>query len=1092
MAVAFRLLGPVEMCVDGRRVPLTAKQRALLAVLLTSPNAAVSVEHITDALWDDDPPASAAARVRALVAELRRAIGPSGPEIVLTRNPGYLVVVGPGELDTESSASLVEEAETAWKGSRWEEAVDAYGRALALWRGAPLADVRSRFADSAAHRLGEQRLTALESRADAMLALHRYSQVVYDMQSLADEEPLRETPRGRLMTALWRSGRTAEALKTYRDFRSYLVVELGLEPTEPLRRLHETILAGDGAGDGAGDVRGSRRRAAGSGAGRGTREPSAPVPRQLPASTRRLVGRRAELADLDELADGPARTVLVVGAAGTGKTSLAVHWARQAAERFPDGHLFLAMKGFDRGEPMTTAEALPLLLRGLGRPTEEIPYTFDEQLQLYRSLLAERRVLLLFDDVAAPQQVRPLLPGTQGCFALVTSRDRLRGLVALDDAGRLTLDVLTPRQALDLLRQVVGDSRVGEDPASAVRLAEQCGYLPLALSVAAARLADQPHRALGRYVAELEHRGRLARLSIDGDENAAVRAALDLSYQALDPEARRMFRLLGLPPKGGLSTAAAAALAGVRPVEAEDLLDAAARVHLVVSCAADRHDCHDLVREFAAEQAAEDGPGVRDGAILRLFDYYLRSVVEVTRSSALDQMAVPYEPPPDAVPPETFDDETRAMRWLDSVWEDITAAVALAAEHGPRRMAWLLTDAMQDLFMRRPLSEWKRLTELALDAAVAEQDIVGQAAMHLARGRVYWRMTDLSRARRHYERAEELARAAGWRKAQSSALRGAGVAIKQAGEPRKALPRYLASIAVDREIGDVRAEAVGLNNLASAYLTLAELGRAEDSLTRALPLARETGNRHMQALVLVNLGLVRQKRGSLDGALEVLEEATKVARDAHFTYADAVVWETLGRVHNDACRYQQAIEVNTLALRTAEKVENRNCQVDALAGLALSETAQGRVDAAFAHIEAARAITEQTGHRSGLIDVLISAAEAHRRAGRPGLALQEARHALQFTREGHALGLGRSHLAVAAALLDQGESAEAGAECERGLRACEESGQRLVRARLLLTLGHAYRCEGRETQARTAWASAHAAFTEIGTPESAQTAALLG
>ncbi|WP_285780608.1 BTAD domain-containing putative transcriptional regulator [Microtetraspora sp. NBRC 13810] len=1083
--VRFRLLGPVELTIEGRPVALTGQQRLLAAILLLQANRPVSVQRITDGLWGEEPPASAAARVRQLVAELRRACGARGSDLVVTRNPGYLVRVRDGELDTEVFTELVGAAKRAAGLRDFDQALDSYRRAVALWRGAPLADVNGGVAIRAeASRLNEQRLDALECQAEVMLALERFQDVVADLSELIPENPLRERLRGQLMRALQQSGRRPEALEAYRSFRDYLVGELGVEPSGSLRELHQRILRSDVSAAREPETPGPPGASAG----------SFPVPRQLPASTGRFVGRKVELARLDRLSSDTSRVVLIVGAAGAGKTSLAVHWARRAAERFPDGQLFLDMRGFDPGKPMSRVEALPLLLQALGRAPDQIPHHVDAQGQLYRSLLAGRQVLVVLDNVARPEQVRPLLPGDPRSLVVVTSRDRLPGLVALDGASRLSLDPLRLEEALELIAQRVGQERISAEPGAATRLAEQCGRLPLPLTVAGARLADQPYHGVDDYVRELAERGRLTRLSIDGDEDTAVRAALTLSYQTLTPPARRMFRLLGLAPSGGLTSSAAAALAGLSPGEARDLLDAAARIHLLSEIGADRFSCHDLLKEYAAERAAaEDHHDDRHAAVQRLFDYYLTSIVNVTRISGFHELVVPHERSPAGAVAESFDDESRAMAWIDAAWEDVTAAIAHAAEHGPRPMAWLLVDAVQDvLHHRRPLTEWVRLAELALAAADGAGDDTGRAAMHLSLGHARWRMAELETAKAHYERAETLSRSVRWPKGEAIALRGGGVVLKQLGEPKEALPRYRASIAIARAIGDKRGEAVTLNNLASALLTLGVLDEAESCLTRTLPLAVDTGNRHLEALTLVNLGLIRQKRANFDGAITALDQACEAATGNDFRYAEAVAYETLGRVYNDLGRYQEAAEAHRKALHIARRAENQNCQVDALAGLALAEVWLGRTGDAMKHVTLALKITDRTGHRTGLVDVLIAAAEARRGEGRTEDAHRHARRAIELALEGNPLALGRAHGVLAAVLLDLGDAAGAVEACRRALRAAERMGERLVRARTLTTLGHAHRRAGDQRAAEAAWRSARALFDAIGVPVPGEAATSTG
>jgi DNA-binding SARP family transcriptional activator/Tfp pilus assembly protein PilF len=1073
----FFLLGPVGVRLGGRDVLLTGKQRALLACLLLEANHVVSVERIIDRLWEQAPPVSAAARVRALVAELRRALADDGASLVVTQSPGYLVRVADGMLDAALFAGRVEAARRAMGSGRHQDALALFDLALELWRGTPLDGLTGVRVAAEAARLTEQRTTALEGRVEALLELGRPHDALAELAHLVAEFPLREKPHGLLMRALYRSGRSAEALAAYRRYRDRLVADIGVEPTDELDRLHQHILRG------AEDT--------------GRPNPPAGVaatPRQLPADSGRFVGRKAELARLRALAGEQRRIVLVVGPAGFGKTTLAVHWAHRAAVDFPDGQVFLSMRGFDSSQRMSAAEALPSLLRTLGQPFKDIPVDVDAQAALYRSLLAGRRVLVMLDNVASPDQVRPLLPGASGCLVVVTSRDRLDGLVARDGADRITVDALGAEESLALLADRVGTARLRGEPDAAARLAAQCGHMPLALSIAAARLADQEHHMISEYVTELAARGRLARLRARGDEHTAVRAALDLSYQALPPGAQRMLRLMSLAPGGGLHGRAAGALADIGEAEAEDLLDAIAQVHLITEVRAHRFACHDLLLEYAGERAAgEDTPEERRRAAQRLREFFLCSVVEATRAARLRGLELPYERTEPGVASMLFDSEALAVAWLDDSWDEITSVIARCAEEAdPHPVSWLLVAALRDfMHHRRPLAEWIRIAATGLSAAQRAGDLIGQAAMHVSLGQARWRMADLPTSQHEYEQALTLSRQAGWIKGEADSLRGAGVVLKQLGQPRLAVSRYETSIQISRRAGDVEGEAIALNNLASACHQLGELERADDCLSASLGLAEENGSDFQIALILVNLALVRQEQGRLDDAADCLDRSLTLARSANLLYAEAVTLETSGRVHNDAGRWAEAARVCQDALASARGAENRNCQVDALVGLAEAETGLGRPDRALVHLRTAAALNEQTGHRAGLVETLIGLTQVHCRLDQHEQAHEHALSALRLARDSSPLTLSKVHRALAEVLLELGDGAGAVDECGRAVAIAGKAGQRLVGARVLVVLGRAHLLTGNERAARSAWLGAHRVFADLAIPRQHETAALL-
>ncbi|MEU6713544.1 BTAD domain-containing putative transcriptional regulator [Nonomuraea sp. NPDC046802] len=1063
-SVRFLLLGPLEVVVDGRTVHLTGRQQALLEALLLDAGRVVSVERLADRLWGDDLPASAPARLRALITELRRALDPHGREIILTRRPGYLVRAGAAEVDAEEFASLTESARRATEDGRHLDALDLFDRALALWRGDPFADLGGPTAQVERFRLEELRCEAVEGRAAALLEMGRGRAAIPELTRLLAEQPLREWPHALLMRALRDDGRLADALEVYRDFRARLIHDLGVEPSADLQRFHQRMLEEGSAAE--------------------ITMQAAPVPRQLPPASGRFVGRAAELRRLD--AD---RVTLVVGPAGVGKTALAVHWAHRASERFPDGQLFLDMRGFDQREPMSLSEALQLLLQGFGVAAKDIPVEVDAQIALYRSFLAGRRVLVVLDDVADPEQVRALLPGDPGCRAVVTSRNRLGNLVATNGAERLTLDVLDREETHQLLAQGIGADRLLREPDATQELMALCDRLPLALSIAVSWIGDHEHRTIAHYVRQLADRGRLVRLRVEGHESIAVQAALDLSHRALRPAAQRMFRLLGAATGGGISSAAAAALAGTSRENAEDLLGAVARIHLIEETGLHRFTAHDLVLEYAAQRSlGEDSATERQAAVRRLLDYYLRTVTNAIERAQFEAPQLAYDQARPEVTPTAFADAPDALDWLDTEWDNLVAAVSHAAAHGPRPYAWLLVEAMKDvLHHRRTRRGWLRLAEIALAAAEEEQDLRGQAAMCYSIGLARWRMADLKDAMHHLERALLLSRRASWLQGEAMALQGCGVVLKQLGEPRKAIPRYRRAMEIHHTLGSRRGEARGLNNLASAYIMLARLDRAEECLRACLPLTRESGDRHLQTLALVNLALVYQKQAHLPEAVRTLDEALASAQAAGLRYAEAVTYETFGWTHHDAGRYEQAIDAFGRGLAIAEEVGNRRCQIASLAGMAGAELELGRADAALARLDAALELAESTG--TDLDQVLLGRAEFHFRQGQYKEARNEADRSLKLALTSNPLNLPRLHGLLADIHLAVGEGEQCVQACEQALELARRSGQRLEYARVLMTLGHAL--EGNE-EARSHWERAHELFTVIGAPERSRAAALLG
>ncbi len=626
------LLGQLRVCFGPRQVPLgSPKQQAVLVMLASRANRVVSRDQIIDGVWGGDSPACAANAVHTYVAGLRRALEPGrthrGQErLLVSMGLGYLLRLDRGGLDVELFERSLNRAREQW-GSDLLAAAGSFGKALALWRGLPFPGVRGPFAEAERDRLGELRLTAMEDRAEVMLAAGRHAEIVADLSDLTHDQPLRERAHGLRMLALYRSGRQAEALESFTGIRRLLIDELGIEPNARLQRLHQQILTGEAElGPSRPTVPPTHHITAATGSApepdhSGEGDPSGQVPQQLPREAPGFTGRHARLARLHDLllaqeTEPPGAAVIAVisGTAGVGKTSLAVHWAHRVASRFPDGQLYVNLRGFDpRQAPLPPGDALSRILRAMAVAAVRIPGDVDDQAAMLRTLLARKRMLLLLDNAATARQVRPLLPGSPHCLVLVTSRNDLGGLVARDGAHRIPLEMLSTGESVALLARVIGTQRVEAEPGAAAELARLCGGLPLALRIAAERAAGHPRQVtLAELAAELavENR-RLDALAADDDEDTAVRNVFSWSYRALAPQPARMFRLLGLHTGPELSASAAAALANSTTARVRPLLTTLVRRNLLAEVAPDRYRLHELLRIYAAERVTEgrDGSG---------------------------------------------------------------------------------------------------------------------------------------------------------------------------------------------------------------------------------------------------------------------------------------------------------------------------------------------------------------------------------------------------------------------------------------------------------------------------------------------------
>jgi DNA-binding SARP family transcriptional activator len=540
--VRFGILGSLQVIAGDPNDPGTisaARLRVLLAVLLWRANQPVPTDELAELVWDGAPPSGVPEATRALVMRLRRRLGTAAGTRIVTRAPGYAIEVSADELDASQFEALTRQAGEAVRVRRWAQAAGTAAEALGLWRGAPLADVPSQLLrDQWVPHLDQLHAQALDWRIEADLHDGRHEQMISELQDLTSRHPLRERFHGQLMLALYRCGRQAEALAAYQRARDALVTELGVEPEPGLRDLHQRILSFDPA-------------LAITGQGRiAETGPQPGTPRELPPAVPGFTGRSAELQALTRLLDQPgqqgADTIVVSvigGTAGVGKTALAVHWAHRVAGRFPDGQLYVNLRGYDPAQPVPATDALAGFLLSLGVPGQDIPPEAEQRAARYRSLLSGKRMLVILDNAGSAGQVRPLLPGTGACTVVVTSRDALAGLVARDGAARLNLDVLPLEDAVALLRVLIGTRAVTE-PGAVAELAEQCCRLPLALRVAAELAASRPAVPLAGLTAELaDRRTRLDLLGAGGDPSTEVRAVFSWSYLRLDAEAARPITL---------------------------------------------------------------------------------------------------------------------------------------------------------------------------------------------------------------------------------------------------------------------------------------------------------------------------------------------------------------------------------------------------------------------------------------------------------------------------------------------------------------------------------------------------------------------
>jgi DNA-binding SARP family transcriptional activator/Tfp pilus assembly protein PilF len=834
--IEFRLLGPVSVLVDGEPVPLGPRQQALLAVLLVEPNRVVSREQLLDRVWGDKQPIRPANAIQTQLTLLRRAI----PGVSIGwRNVGYLLVVDESTIDLHRFRDLVAKA-------RAEHAVDRWDEALALWRGEPCTGIALPWFATLRTALSAERYAAVLDRTDALLQVGRHDLVLPALTAQAQNHPLDERVAGQLMLALHRAGRTAAALSHYARVRERLADELGADPTLSLRAVHQELL------------------------GTAARLPF--VPRQLPAAPGSFTGRGRELAALTRLLDtapehgGTLVISATSGTGGIGKTWLSLQWAHQYADRFPDGQLFVDLRGFSpEAHPVDPATAIRGFLDALGVDAEDLPATMDAQAALWRTLANDKRLLVVLDNAAGTAQVVPLLPGGSTSTVLVNSRDHLTGLITGHGAHPIAVDILSDAEALDLLGTRLGPERLVAEPDAVDELLAHCGGFPLALSIVAGQALSHPDFPLAAIAAELRD-NRLAALD-DDDPAVSLPSVLSWSYASLSDEQARAFRLLGAVPCGDIRPAAVASLLDRSIQDTRAILRALERASLLRQDHPGRYGMHDLVRAYAGRHAGPEA----EPALRRLVDFVLHTAYAADTVINPPRPAIALPAPVPGVRPTAFDDIDAAMRWFTDEFQNLTALHhELLARGWPQptwQLAWVSTTYRE---RTGRLAEDLAVWQTSLAAVSALGDAAVEATVRLQLGIAYSRVE-------RYEQAQA---------------------------------QLTESVRLAADIGDVTVEAFGERSIARAYDLHGRWPEAEEHTRRALALFEQTGNPVWIAGGLNNVGWSAAHLGDYDYAKSCCEQALALYRrhrpDDHSGLGHLV--DSLGYIANQMGRYEDAID----------------------------------------------------------------------------------------------------------------------------------------------------------------------------------------
>jgi DNA-binding SARP family transcriptional activator/tetratricopeptide (TPR) repeat protein len=1066
--VHFRILGPIEVVGhDDAVVPIGApRDLAVLGALLLNAGQVVSRAYLTEVVWGEDPPRTARDQLYTCVSRLRKLLGSRTSASIGTLASGYSLTVAPDQIDRLVYDRAVRAARAARDDHQCDAAVQHFRRAERLWRGDALDGVDSDVLRRAATLLNEERVSALEDCIDIEIQIGRARQVVPELVELIGRYPLRERLHAALMWALSHDGRQGEALEAYRRLYRMLQDELGIEPSRQIVELHQRILGGEAGGSTTGrDLDRPVTTAGTRPAPQRQAVASHPPPRELPFDVPNFTARHDELARLDALLPGPdtagSTLVVITGTAGVGKSALAVHWAHRIGARFPDGQLVVDLRGFAGQAPLEPVQALSTLLLSLGVPPGRIPAEETPAAKLYRTLLADRRVLILLDDAGSAAQVRPLLPGAGTSLVLVTSRDRLSGLVSRDGAHRLFLDVFSTEDARSLLSRMLGPEPVRAEPAAAEQLSRLCGHLPLALRVAAANLVDRAQRSIAGYVDELSASHPLDHLANDGDD-PAVRTAFDLSYRALPAEARRMFRFLGVIAGPDITVPAAAVLAGTTADTARARLDHLARTSLVGEHQPGRYRPHELLRAYAvALTATEDPEDERRAAVQRLVGWYF-SVADAAATTLYPETLRLTHGPPTPGPVVDVGQPGKARSWLEAERLNLVAAVEQAAGMGLPSLAWHLAFRLRRFFWSggHP-AEWQTVADKALAAATADGSPQGQVTARLSLGDLYSVLSRHRDAAEQYHTAAALAREAGWAAGEGACLGAVGARYLMAGRlgpAEEALTRRLVLARQERRPGVLAAT---LGNLANIYREGGRLDEAIHLHEEALVLYRDLGATPESAGALSNLGDLAHLRGRLGEAAGHLTRAITLSREVGSRMAEIHAALCLAGVHRDAGRRASAMKVATEAVAMAGATGGPQVAIRALNMLASIHVFAGRAAKGLEHHHNALHQAQQADHvgyqavsHAGLAEAYLLRSEAER-------ASWHAEQALAYAREsGFRLPTGEAFSVLSGVAHRAGDHAAAERNARAALQEHRATGHRLGEARALLELGLVLRDSG--------------------------------
>jgi len=981
----FRALGPIELWSAGQPQDLgPARARCILAMLLLTPRTIVPADTLIDRLWDTRPPPKARENLSVYVARLRASLRQAvGDRVQLVgRARGYMLDVDPEAVDVHRFRRLRRQANALAASGDHEQAVVLLREADGLWRGQALAGIGGDWVARMRDGLEEERRAAILERVGCELELGRHADLVGELRPLLAQYPLDETLVAHQMTALSRSGRPADALSLYRETRSHLIDEQGTEPGAVLSELHQRILGRDPelAVRPSGHLPGQ----------------AAPPPDTLPSETPEFVGRRAEIGLLTGEGGRSPPIVVIEGMPGVGKTALAVRAARLVSEGYPDGTLYLNLHSGDPGTlSLDPAEALHRLLRMLSVPAAQVPDTIADRVALWRAQLSRRRCIVILDDAARPDQVRPMLAAPGRCLILITTRRRLAGLGSV---RTLTLDVLAADDAATLFRQIAGEDRA-RDSGQVADVVKLCGWLPLAIQLTAGRVAQDPRLSLADLIEELSQPpaqpGRV------GATCPEVTSAFDLSYDALEPGHQRFFRRLGASPCDSVSAQAAAALDGCTLAEADKALATLLDYHLLTRDGDGRFRFHDLIREYAAVRAARDVPEAEQRqAVGRLLDYYLHAADQADRvlHPFRRRRPVPVTQPPVASPPVATEQD--ADGWLESEWRNILQAAQYAARHEWKQKCADLIHVLTDfLEIRTYWEEAIAAHTLALQAGRDMDDPARIAQASLALSAVQQQTGRHEAARQLAEEAAAIYRSLADPRGQADALDQLGLTHQRTARSREALAYFQEARLQYLDAEDHHGVAGALGHSGIACWHLGRYPEATAHLKSALLLYREAGDRRGEAKTLNNLGRIHLYCGYHRDALDDYERSLEIFHEIGGAQTQAILYHNIGSVHHYKGSFEEGLTACRRALAIYRSIGDLRDEADVLNDIGAIYQSATCYDEALVHHQKARLIAEEIGDLSQQLIALRMIADIHRCSGQYGEAFDQYHTALRLARE---------------------------------------------------------------------------------------------